>query len=602
MHILNKIKEHKIEIFIFSIAFILRFAFLLFLKTTYFFYDHPSSDVLYYQEWAHEITQINFIGTKTFWGLPLYPYFLALLNRLTLGNLLAVRIIHLLLGSINCVLTYILGKNLFSKKIGLLAGILTAANFTLIFYDWLMMPVTLLIFLSLVIIHSLTKFNQIQKPHELYMLGFLIGLSILGDGKMLIFITLFFFYLFFLKRKRDIPHYIKQGLIIALGIFTLLGLTMLRNKHISGDYIFISAQSGLSFFVGNNENATGYFQNPPFIRPTHQGQDQDQIIVAEQLSGKKLSDKEVSSFWKNKGITFIKSNPKKYLALLLKKIRLFISTDENSFDIDLLLVKSLTPFFDFNPYSLIFPLALIGILFSFKEISLGKIQLNLIIFSQFLITLIFFLTNRHRATILPLLIIYESEAIVWIYHVLKRKQYVLLVFVLSALISFILVNRGKTFGQQELSFLTHSKKGPIYEKNRNFIEAKKHYLAALNIHPNDTNTLFNLGNTYFLEGNYILAIETYKKTLQVNPLHIDALFNLGYTYQTINKPDKAITLYKKLLDLDPQCISAHYQLGKIYQKQGQCVQSEKHLKTILKITPIYTNEINQLLTSCKNLL
>ena len=75
---MNK-KEIISVILIFSLALLLRLAYVVFLKQNYFFYDNPSSDVSYYQEWAREIARVNWIGTKTFWGLPLYPYFLAAL-------------------------------------------------------------------------------------------------------------------------------------------------------------------------------------------------------------------------------------------------------------------------------------------------------------------------------------------------------------------------------------------------------------------------------------------------------------------------------------------------------------------------------------------
>ena len=66
------------------------------------------------------------------------------------------------------------------------------------------------------------------------------------------------------------------------------------------------------------------------MRPDHQSQDEDQIIIAEQVSGKKLSDKEVSQFWFNQGLNFIKQNPEQFFKLLKNKFIYFFQDNEST--------------------------------------------------------------------------------------------------------------------------------------------------------------------------------------------------------------------------------------------------------------------------------
>ena len=96
--IIDQKREIFFIVFIFILALFLRIAYLSFLSEHYFFFDHPGSDVPYYQQWAHEIIQDNWIGHQIFYGMPLYPYFLAILKCLTLGNPFLIRIAHLILG------------------------------------------------------------------------------------------------------------------------------------------------------------------------------------------------------------------------------------------------------------------------------------------------------------------------------------------------------------------------------------------------------------------------------------------------------------------------------------------------------------------------
>ena len=69
-------KERAFLAGVFLLALALRLLFDLFLKKNYFFYNHPSSDVTYYQDWARDIIRGDQSRHLVFWGLPLYPYFL----------------------------------------------------------------------------------------------------------------------------------------------------------------------------------------------------------------------------------------------------------------------------------------------------------------------------------------------------------------------------------------------------------------------------------------------------------------------------------------------------------------------------------------------
>ena len=62
-------KEYLILAFIFILAFGLRLGYLFFLKGHYFFYDHPSADVAYYQDWAKYIASGHWLGNRDFQGL-----------------------------------------------------------------------------------------------------------------------------------------------------------------------------------------------------------------------------------------------------------------------------------------------------------------------------------------------------------------------------------------------------------------------------------------------------------------------------------------------------------------------------------------------------
>ena len=581
---------------IFFLALVLRLAYDFFLRRHYFFYDHPSGDVTYYQEWAQQIARGDWLGHKAFYGLPLYPYFLAVLERLTLGHVFLIRLFHFILGSINCVLVYQTGKIIFNRRVGGLAAVLAATNFILIFYDWLMMPVTLLIFLSLVIVLALLHADSMTTRREWVILGVLIGLGVLGDGKFLIFCGLVILYLLFRWRK-FLPEKIFTALLpLGLSVLLIVFGVCLRNKLVSGEWVFISAQNGLSFYVGNNPQSTGIFENPEFIRPTHGGQDEDQKIIAEALAEKNLGASEVAQFWRQKAMAFIFENPVSYVKLLFKKLFVFCRDMERAHEIDLILQRDIQKWFDVNPYFIICPLALVGMALTWK--TNGTIYLNLAILGQLITTLIFFLTTRHRLTIVPFFLIYEAFFLWWLSEQIFRRHFKSFTLAVAVIFIFLFLFQPESIDSPTMEFLYHAKAGPIYAQQGEYDRAREHYFKALQLRPGDSNTVYNLGTAYLMEGNFARAQEFFQKAIQICHYNVDALFNLGYTYEQTGSPEFALKYYQEVLHYEPESLDVHFRIAQLYQKQKDCPHANEHYTLIMSKEPTVKEKIQQLMAQC----
>ena len=574
----------------------LRIFYWIFLKNNYFFYEHPSGDVLYYQQWAKDIAHGNWLGSETFWGLPLYPYFLAVLERWSLGNVYFIRLAHIFLGSLNCVLVYVLTQRLFKKEVALLAGFLTAASFTLIHYDWLILPAPLLIFLGLTIVLLFLNTDKIRTWYAWSFLGLLIGITALGDGKILIFTALMLVYIFWKARPVKWEKTARMFLPLIMGVFIVLGITGLRNKVVSGDWIWVSAQNGLSFYIGNNPKATGVFENPDFIRPTHGGQDEDQVIAAEALAKRKLSPAQVVQFWRGQALSFIKNDPAGYLQLLARKFKLFFTDTEYAYDIDMLLQRDWKRHLDVNPLSLVFPLALMGIVLTRRNRKMDYI--NIMILSQLLFTLVFFLTDRHRATILPFLIIYESYALFWLVGQVRLRRFKPVLATVGALIVFAVIFRPQNMAQAQLAFYRATKSGSVYERKKDFLEAREQYELALELHPGDTNAMYNLGNIYAATGDWALARSYYEKVLSLNPEHVDALFNLGFVLHEEGADAQSFTTFHRLLQLQPNAPDVLFQAGELALKLGDCTSARNYFEKLIRIKPNFTQDLHVMMDSC----
>ena len=563
---------------------------------------------MYYQRWAGEIADGHWTASALFRGLPLYPHFLAVLDRLTLNNTALVRAFHLALGAVNCGLTYILGRTLFSRKAGILSGVLMAVSFTGIHYDWLMIPVPLLIFLSLVIVLAFLSAGSMGLPRaprersahsersEWFILGVLIGMAVLGDGKMLIFAVLVSAGLFLKGKNSWRWHTLKVVLLLAAGVLLFPAANGLRNKFFGGDWIWVSSQGGLSFYVGNNSCASGFFENPGFIRPTHEGQDEDQAIVAQTVTKRTLTPAQVSGFWRGRALEFIGGHPWEYGRLLLQKTRLFLTETENSYDLDLLLQREWKVKADINPFWLMAPLAVAGMIASRRVPGTGYV--NLLIQSQALISLIFFLTHRHRATVLPFLIVYESYVIFELVHQLRMKNFKFVAGVLIFVAGWGLLFRPQAMAPKDVDFYRLTKSAAVREDKKDFSGAQALYQRALELRPADTNAMYNLANAYTRSGDWASARVYYEKILILNPNQVDALYNLGFAQAREGNDDAAFATVQRLLPLQPVSPDVLFQAGVIAQKLGKCAESGMYFQRLLRLYPRLKIQVDPVLNAC----
>ncbi len=584
---------------IFFFAFLLRFLYMLFLERNYFFYNHPADDVLYYQTWADDIARGNWLGADVFYGMPLYPYFLSVLKKISFGAETIVRIFHLLLGSLNCALIYLLAQKLFSRSTALLAGLLAATNFMLVYYDWLRLPVVLIIFLSLIATLVLLQLNLSSRKRDWFYSGIILGMGALCDGKFLIY-SIFLLLTLAVWRRNHFRMAARRILLpMMCGILLVTFTVTLRNKIVGRDWVFISAHSGINFYLGNNPHADGSFDNPFFLRPFHQGHIDDPKIIAQTSLQKTLAPSQVSRFWSQKAIEFIRGAPEQYARLLWKKLVLFFREDEGSFDIDLLLQKPYKKWLDVNSLRIIVPLALLGMALAVRARQKNSVFLILFIASQLIFTLLFFLINRHRATILPFLIISQSYAVVWFtQQIKKQRKSAAMIFCLCFFALFLLL-KPKYVKPELIEFIRSTNEGVIYGEQKDYKKAQESYRRALRLQPFDVTALYNLGNAYLAANDPLAAIEVYKKARRINPLDVDVLFNLATAYEQTQNVPAAVELYQTVIALSPQSVDAHFRLAEIFKNQGDCQQAFSHYMEILNRRPQLTGEINQLIANCK---
>jgi soluble lytic murein transglycosylase len=103
----------------------------------------------------------------------------------------------------------------------------------------------------------------------------------------------------------------------------------------------------------------------------------------------------------------------------------------------------------------------------------------------------------------------------------------------------------------------HLRRARIYQFNRAFAEARRHWQAIVNNAPSvyRAEALFQIGRGYFLELNYAEAIRWYERTHDEFPISEEGeqgFYYVGHAAQALGDADRAITRYEEFLKAYPQ--------------------------------------------------
>jgi Flp pilus assembly protein TadD len=112
--------------------------------------------------------------------------------------------------------------------------------------------------------------------------------------------------------------------LVGAGLLVAVTPVLLRNVTVANTWSITSSHGGLNFAIGNGPDATGFYRPLPGIAPDISGQSADTRRVAEAALGRPLSDREVSTYFFDQGLSWITSHPVDAATLFLKKVALTV--------------------------------------------------------------------------------------------------------------------------------------------------------------------------------------------------------------------------------------------------------------------------------------
>ena len=516
--------------FVFGIALVVRLIYVWQIRSMVFF-DAPIIDAEMYDLNAMNLLQ-SVVGQKAFYHAPLYSYFLALLYRICGHNYLYPRLIQSTIGAVNCVMVALIGKRLFGRREGLLAGCIAALYGPLIHFENELLRPVLIIFLGLSMILCLLSWAD-DRPIWAAIGGLLMGLSIITRENIAIVIPVIVIYLW-MSSKRN--KWLAPVLFIALSIIPIIPATVYNYKK-SGDFVPVSTQGGMNFYIGNSIHSDRLTGLQPGIEWEKMA-----FSPREEL-GPHPKPSQFQAWFLKKTFQDISQSPTRWIGKLVKKLYLVFYGEEltpNS-SLDLyrdrsfllrVLISKWGPVF--IPFGLLFPFFILGI--GVKGVKRDKWLVVGFIIAYALSLMLFHVRARYRVPMVPLMIPFAAAGILHVIKQIKSREVkrvarCFFVFALfAALISAPLV---------DVSF---AKRFP------------ENYF---------------LGQALCKKGQDKLALEEFEKGLEKDPHFPELRRVYGHTLIRLGRREEGLEQIIMARDLAPDYAPIRKDLGKLYQEKAK---------------------------------
>ncbi len=594
--VVKRISKHQawlVLLFIFLAAFAIRLVYLNQIESLPTF-NYPIMDEKYHVDLAQKINSDEGSDKEPFYRAPLYPYFLAALHKVTSGSLYWARFIQILLSSFLPLLVFLFGLKLFDRRIAYWSSAVAVFYPTFLYYDATLLITPLMVLLTALLTWQLYRCHSRGLIHFI-IAGVLLGVAGLARPNILLLGPVLLVWIWLVIKptigwKKALARYFLIG-IASLAV--VLPVTV-RNYAVSGDFVLIAWQGGFNFFLGNNRQSTGWSATAPGIDQTWEGGYKQAIAFAEQSTGKPLKRSEVSGFWYGQTWEEIKKSPSSFLALQIKKARLFLNGYEIPNNQDIYLARQFAPILRplmFNkmlyfPFGLLAPLALIGLALSLAHWR-RYLPIYLVLFSYIVSLLLFFVCARYRQPLIPFLILFAVYAVIRLFEFVKRKEGKNVAVFMAVFALLVVESNHDMLGldPERTDAENHLLLGNAYLEQSNPVSAEDEFRKAVDADSTFSQGYNNLGLLVANRRQFFQAAGYFRKALELDPMTIETYFNLATTYLDRGDIESAIGILERARQIHPLNDFVHLKLGMTYYEAGRLDDARRSVEQSLRLNP-----------------
>ena len=527
-----------------------------------------------------------------FWQPFFYPFMLAIIYLLTDTSILAAKVVQIFLGAGTCAMTYALGRKLFGRRVGVLAGAIVVFYGPLVFWECDLMGDWLAGFWSLAILLLLLRARETRGLWTCFALGLAGVLGVLTRPTVLPFFVVCCLYLAwtFLRSPGGWRLVRDTGINVVLGFLAAALPVMALNYYVTKSVALLPSSGGINMYIGNNPD----LYHTLVIRPGYEWEQLCALPEREGIPTEQYARQQ--AYYYRLVRQYALEQPLSFLAGIGAKTLRFVNSREMPRNIDIYMFRRWSGVlsvlvwkvgnFGF-PFGVLLPLTVAGLILRRRSIP-AFVWIFLALYPAAVILV--FIAGRYRVPVVPVMAVVAAAGVFGLVDLVRRARWRAVVGVAAVMAATVAVATVPgAFCEERVDFASELPydMGAVYYEYGNatrgsgaqaqFAKAAECFAEAARIRPDYADAYNNLGNCRARQGRLEEAITYYRQAVALNPKLVQAQTNIGAIYRKLGRLDEAEQALRKALAINDTLGLTHYHLALTLLAAGRGEEAAEHL-------------------------
>jgi hypothetical protein len=373
----------------------------------------PVVDARHYWEWAGRIAEGELVQATPFYSAPLYPYVVGAVRALGGGLPAAAALNGVFLVAAACLLA-VVGRRLFGTAVGAFAGLLLLVSRDVALETSQVLAGALQVLFVVLVLERASALRRDGARAGAASLGVCTGLLALSWPALSPALLPLSYFVFARVGGRRAGG---AAAVLFVGAAALvIAPATVHNRLVSGEWIPISAHGGITFWHGNNPEASGTFASVG-VENDKDTYHLDALNQAREALGPEAGWRDTSDYFFEKGFAWWREDPVHAAGVALRKLWYTLSGrvygDVHPYALEVR--DGLVPFSALAPVPVawIMPLGLVAALLLFKRRPIPSLPLIVVVGLPIMVCVVFWYSPRYRLPAVPGLALASAAALGW---------------------------------------------------------------------------------------------------------------------------------------------------------------------------------------------
>ena len=595
------------------------------------FYHPTMIDSDYQDDWARGLVTGDWkprnrsealdIPDVAYFRPPGYPYFLAVVYTLSGSSYLAVRIVQMCIGMLSGVLAYRLGSRWFGSAVGVVLALFMSLYWVFIFYEGELHAPSLLVFLGLAMLWALARCVEACGFWRAALSGVLLGAFAVIRPNILVFIPFVLGWFWWIGRGPwNVRGYAKAAGGFLVGAAAAVAPVTIRNYAVSGDWVLISSNAGVTLLCGNNPatSATefGFIPDLPDLADLDGWTSYDYPRIVEGLEkklGRSLKRTEASRYFAQQALTYVRAHSLEWLRLMGEKVAVLWGPLERDATKELHYARPESTVLRHLPggFAAVLATAVLGVALLAYDLRRTRQEtedardarakrrhvtlLLLLYLAAYTASFLpFTISTRYRVPVLPVLLLLGAYGVCRAVQSARDRRYPMTALCALVWMGSYALARVSLVGYEPERGRWHQQRAIAYTRNGQMNRALSELQTVVRLEPNRAKAHDELGCALLGLGRPAEAAVSLTKALQLNPGSSRTQIDLAIALAEQGRINEAAQCFAAAIRRHNNKAEAHTRFATALGKQGRLDQAIAHLKRAVQIRPDFPEALGNL--------